>query len=110
MRTAPLAFVLALAAAPAFAQDHGSGHGHGGWGGRRDVHVEGHRARDAEEAADHYARRARRDAAVGDHHGAEHAWQRAQAAARDAWRHRDAARHGYGGRGYGDGATHDDRH
>lgn len=107
MRIAPLALILAFGAAPAFAQGHGPGHGRGGWGGRWDAHTEGHRARDAEEATGWYARHARRDAAGGDHHGAEHAWRRAQAAARDAWLHREAARHG---RGYGDGAAHDDRH
>ena len=106
MRIAPLALIFAFGAAPAFAQDHGPGYGHGGW----DAHAEEHRARDAEEAAGRYARHARRDAAAGDHHGAEHAWRRAQAAARDGWRHREAARHGDGGHGYGDGAAHDDRH
>ena len=110
MRVASLALVLALSAAPAFAQSYDHEHNRGRWTRQQDAHSERHNARDAAEAANRYARHARRDAAVGDYHGAEHAQRRAQAAAEDAWRHREAARHGQGGFGYGRGDRHDNRH
>lgn len=109
MRIAPLALVLALSTAPAFAQSYGHEHVRGGWDKQQNAHAERHNARDAAEAANRNAWHAQRDAAVGDYHGAEHAQRRAQAAAEDAWRHREAARHGQGGYGYGRGGTHDDR-
>ena len=84
-----LAVALATVAMPAAAQRYEPDHGPGGR-----AHVEEYRAQDAaSEARDHF-RHARRDAAAGDYHGAEHAQRRAYRAADDAARHGEAARHG----------------
>lgn len=110
MRIAPLALILTLGAAPAFAGDYGSDRGHDGWVGQQGARVEEHQAQDAGEAANRNAWHARRDAAVGDYEGAEHAQRRAQAAAKDARRHGEAARHGRDSYGYGRNTEHDNRH
>lgn len=105
MRTihiASFAAVLGVAALPAAAQPYQS------YESPRWSHADEHRAHEAAHEAERQAEHARRDAEVGDYHGAAHARQRAHDAYDESVRHGGYRQQEYGPRGseHGSGGGH----
>jgi hypothetical protein len=102
-----LASALAMGALPATAQQYYQGYQSRQWS-----HADEHRAHEAFHEAERQAEHARRDAAVGDYHGAAHARERAHEAYDESVRHGGYQQRSYDTQFYGQdgGHTHDGDH